>query len=56
MKFNKTDDFITFDATNLDVDNLLRTLIENDISILELKRNNASLEDVFLRVTNEKTT
>lgn len=56
VKFNKTDDFITFDATNLDVDNLLRTLIENDISILELKRNNASLEDVFLRVTNEKTT
>lgn len=35
---------------------LLQILIENNVNILEFKRQNATLEDVFIRVTNEKTT
>lgn len=35
---------------------ILAILIENNIKIIEFRKRNATLEDVFIRVTNEKTT
>ncbi len=47
---------ICFSGDNIDVNEVLNTLISYKLKILELKRSNATLEDVFLRVTNEKVT